>query len=70
MNPMEASYPPDEAIEHFTIKGTRIRHGSMRGETWYVTCPEWNYKNETNEAIDKHVSRIVTEIRKHNEEIH
>ena len=61
MNPQEQTHPPDRPITHFTIRAYQQPDG-----TWLVVCPEWNYKNETNEAIDTHVGRIATEIRKHN----
>lgn len=66
-NPQEQSHPPDEPIERFTITATLHRHTSvLRNDTWYVTCPEWNYRNETNEPIDMHIHRLVTEIKNHN----
>lgn len=67
MNPQEQSHPPDEPIEKFTIAASLFKHSGARNDTWYVTCPEWNYKNETNEAINMHINRIVDEIKNHNE---
>lgn len=63
MNPQEQSHPPDEMVKRFTITAST----DNRGKSWYVTVPEWNYRNETNEAIDIHVGRIVNEIKQHNE---
>lgn len=66
MNPQEQSHPPDSKINFFTITASRYQH-SGRKDTWYVTCPEWQYKNETDERIEDHIGRIVKEIHHHNE---
>lgn len=65
MNPMEQSHPPDKTIKHFTIEATMFQHRDKGA--WLVTCPEWNYKNETTERIEDHIARIVKEIHHHNE---
>ena len=60
---MEESYPPDEPITRFSITASTDNNG----QSWFVTCPEWNYKNETNEPLNLHIGLIVREIMKHNE---
>ena len=60
-NPMEEC-PPDEPIKKFTITAEQTDKG-----VWYVTCPEYNYKNELHEHVDRHIYRLVNEIRCHNE---
>jgi len=61
-NPMEESHPPDEPIKEFSITAKQTAPG-----VWYVVCPEWNYKNELFEHVDRHIARVANEIKCHND---